>query len=67
MTDAESVSGALRCDTDGCDTEIVGLEDGWEVLGSLRCADCIEYNREHGHWPDEDQKSCIKCMREANA
>ncbi len=61
------MSGALRCETDGCDTEIVGLEDGWEVGDSLRCADCIDYHEEHVHWPDEELKACIKCMREANA
>lgn len=66
MSDTPTAEG-YRCETDSCDTEIVGLEDGWEVGDSLRCAACIDYRHDHGHWPDEDLKACIKCMREAHA
>lgn len=55
---------APTCDTDGCDAEIVGLEDGWpNSAGRLACADCWEYWTEHGHWPDEDE-DCTACDRQ---
>lgn len=56
----------LQCDVDGCETSILGLEDGWEFSRGVVCADCIGYQREHGHWPDEDT-ACQKCLQEATA
>jgi hypothetical protein len=54
----------LRCSVDGCDTLVIGLFDGWEFDRGLVCDDCIEYEAEHGHWPDEDGP-CVVCLREA--
>lgn len=50
----------FECDVDGCDERIVGLDDGWEFARGHVCSDCIDYEREHGHWPDEDGP-CPRC------
>ncbi|MDS0258532.1 hypothetical protein NDI56_03790 [Haloarcula sp. S1CR25-12] len=43
------------CDTVGCSTECISLEDGWEQIdGTLRCADCWEEWEQTGSWPDEE-------------
>jgi len=55
-----------RCDVDGCDTNIVGLEDGWDYSRGLVCSDCIDYMHEHGHWPDRES-DCVECIREADS
>lgn len=46
--------GSLTCSVDGCDSEVRGLNDGYEFSRGLCCVDCIDYHREHGHWPDEE-------------
>lgn len=41
------------CDTEGCDTECPGLEDGWEQSdGTLRCVDCWDTWKATGEWPE---------------
>lgn len=59
-----SEDAGVECDVDGCTNRIVGLDDGWEYSRGTVCADCIDYNREHGHWPDADT-TCAQCHREA--
>lgn len=56
------MSDAPTCDTDGCDTTVAGLDDGWETGdGALRCAADWAYWERHGHWPDEDVDICVEC------
>lgn len=50
------------CDTADCETEIIGLDDGWEDTdGSLRCTDDWSHWENHGHWPDDDPDHCVEC------
>ena len=46
----------VECVIDGCEARLVGLRDGWP--SSTRegpvCADCWDFNSEHGHFPDEE-------------
>lgn len=62
MGTGESAKVGYQCDVEGCETEIVGLDDGWEFSRGLVCASCIKTHREHGHWPDEDAL-CVECGR----
>lgn len=47
-------SDDLQCDVSGCETQVLGLNDGWEFSRGLVCSDCIDFNKEHNHWPDEE-------------
>jgi hypothetical protein len=51
----------VECDVDGCNTNVVGLEDGWEFDRGTVCQECIDYHDRHGHWPDEDAEICVEC------
>lgn len=59
--DDEQESLGVRCDVDGCDADVVGLDDGWEYDRGTVCQDCIDYQDRHGHWPDEDSEACAEC------
>lgn len=51
-----------ECCIEGCESQVRGLQDGWEMSRGLCCQDCIDYNEEHGHWPDEDPEVCVECL-----
>lgn len=51
----------FECDIEDCENRIVGLDDGWKMPRGHCCQDCIEFEMEHGHWPDEDQLGCRIC------
>ena len=51
----------VECNVDGCETHVVGLDDGWEMDRGTVCQDCIDYRDRHGHWPDEDVEICAEC------
>ena len=60
VTDGGTELG-IECDVDGCETHVVGLDDGWEMDRGTVCQDCIDYRDRHGHWPDEDVEICVEC------
>lgn len=65
-TDAETSDPlGVECDVDGCDEQIVGLDDGWEYSRGTVCQSCIDYRNRHGHWPDEEQEPCVECEIDA--
>lgn len=49
------------CSVDGCETEVVGLDDGWEMSRGIVCQGCIDYHDRHHHWPDEERAGCRAC------
>lgn len=57
----------LVCCIDECDSKIVGLNDGWEPSSrdGVVCSDCWNFNRDHGHWPDEETQ-CIQCRKQSH-
>lgn len=59
------------CCIDGCETEVPGLDDGWDASGrdGVACNDCWAFHDRHGHWPDEDPRSghCVECRIDAGA
>jgi len=59
--DHSDVDVSLTCTVDGCETEVIGLDDGWEFDRGTVCQDCIDYLNRHGHWPDEDAEICVQC------
>jgi len=59
--DDEQESLGTRCVVDGCDTDVVGLDDGWEYDRGVCCSDCIDSRDRHGHWPDESPDGCVEC------
>ena len=64
-----SEESAYLCAACG-ENEVIGLNDGWPSSsrdGDLICSDCWDYQREHGHWPDESPEACPQCHREQEA
>jgi len=53
-----------ECDVAGCETEVVGLDDGWKFNRGMVCQSCIQYHRRHRHWPDGDVEFCLECQGE---
>jgi len=60
--DGDQDTLGVRCDVEGCDSDVVGLDDGWEFDRGTVCQHCIDYRDRHGHWPDEDVETCKECL-----
>jgi len=60
--DDEQQSLGVQCDVEGCTTDVVGLDDGWEFSRGVTCSDCIDFRHRHAHWPDESPETCAECL-----